>query len=152
LIGDCSRDELDPDALHVRTLELLCARAGIGVLALSARGVAGIGEVVSLRRPDAVVLAGAFLPDDELARWAYAVRIAAGSPPVCVFRRSEGKARRPAALSGLPPDAASAQQRLLELVDLRLTDRLRPFTSRTVIPIGHTGTYEIAHAAHRRRA
>ena len=47
VVGDASRDELDPDAPHIRALELFCARAGVNVLSLSARGVAGIGDAVS---------------------------------------------------------------------------------------------------------
>src|SRR6202050_4213097 len=41
LLGDASRDELDPDAPHIRAFELFCVRAGINVLSLSARGVQG---------------------------------------------------------------------------------------------------------------
>jgi DNA-binding transcriptional MerR regulator len=51
LIGDATRDELDPDGPRVRALELLCARSGIDVLTLSARGVAGIGEAVAIIDP-----------------------------------------------------------------------------------------------------
>ena len=54
LIGDASRDELDRDSPYIRALELFCARAGISVLCLSARGVAGIGDAVAIQRPDLV--------------------------------------------------------------------------------------------------
>jgi hypothetical protein len=43
VVGDASRDELDPDAPHIRALELFCVRAGVRVLSLSARGVAELG-------------------------------------------------------------------------------------------------------------
>ena len=153
LIGDASRDELDPDAIHIRTLELFCSRGGVAVLTLSARGAAGIADAVSRWRPDAIVLAGAFLPDDELARWAYAVKLAAGAPPACVYRRGEGKTQlRRTALNWLPPDAADAQQRLLELVDRRSTGDTHPFTPKTVLPPVYTGADEVGYAAHLRRA
>ena len=51
LIGDASRDELDRDSPYIRALELFCARAGINVLSLSARGIAGIGDAVAIQRP-----------------------------------------------------------------------------------------------------
>src|SRR6202012_5577058 len=64
VIGDASRDELDPDNAHIRALELFCARAGVSVLSLSARGVAGIGDAVAIHRPDLIVVAGSHLDDD----------------------------------------------------------------------------------------
>jgi DNA-binding transcriptional MerR regulator len=153
LIGDASRDELDPDAVHIRTLELFCSRGGIGVLTLSARGAAGIAEAVARWRPDAIVLAGGSLPDDDLARWAYAVKLAAGAPPACVYRRSEGKTQlRRTALNWLPPDAAEAQQRLLEIVDQHSTRGTHPTAPRAVLPPLYTGADEVGYAAHLRRA
>src|SRR6266567_8713162 len=68
VLGDASRDELDLDAPHIRALELFCVRAGIKVLSLSARGVAGIGDAVAVHRPNLVVLAGGYLADDTVAR------------------------------------------------------------------------------------
>jgi hypothetical protein len=59
LLGDASRDELDPDAPHIRALELFCVRAGVKVLSRSPRGISGIGDAVSMHRPDLVVVAGA---------------------------------------------------------------------------------------------
>ena len=80
VIGDATRDELDPDAPYLRALELFCARGGVNVLSLSARGVTGIGDAVSIHRPNLVVVAGSHLDDDTIARWAYAIRLAAGRP------------------------------------------------------------------------
>ena len=78
VVGDASRDELDPDAPYLRAFELLCVRAGVDVLSLSARGVAGIGDAVAVHRPNLVVVAGGHLDDDTVARWAYAIRLAVG--------------------------------------------------------------------------
>jgi len=118
VIGDASRDELDPDAPYIRALELFCVRAGIKVLSLSARGVAGIGDAVAVHRPNVVVLAGGHLADDTVARWAYAVRLAAGAMPVAVYRRGGQRVRmRTTGTSVLPAGAGDAQRRLLELVE-----------------------------------
>jgi DNA-binding transcriptional MerR regulator len=121
VIGDAARDELDPDTPYIRALELFCARAGINTLCLSARGVAGIGDAVSIHRPDLVVLAGSHLSDDAVARWAYAVRLAAGAIPIAVYRRGDpARARSTSGALRLPAEPHSAQLRVLELID---TDR-----------------------------
>jgi len=78
IIGDASRDELDPDAPYIRAFELFCVRAGIKVLSLSARGIAGISDAVTVHRPNMVVVAGTHLDDDMVARWAYAIRLSGG--------------------------------------------------------------------------
>src|SRR5438270_183338 len=54
VLGDASRDELDPDAAYIRALELLAMRSGTRVLGLSVRGVANMSEALSVQRPDAV--------------------------------------------------------------------------------------------------
>jgi DNA-binding transcriptional MerR regulator len=116
LLGDASRDELDPDSAFIRALELFCVRAGANVLNLSVRGVAGIGDAVSVHRPNLVVIAGGHVGDDALARWAYAVRLAAGPMPVAVYRRGDQRVRvRTTGTSVLPGGAREAQRRLLEL-------------------------------------
>jgi hypothetical protein len=118
VVGDASRDELDPDAPYIRALELFCVRAGINVLSLSARGVAGIGDAIAVHRPNLVVIAGGHLADDAVARWAYAVRLAAGAMPVAVYRRGDQRVRmRTTGTSVLPLGAAEAQRRVLELVE-----------------------------------
>ena len=118
LVGDATRDELDPDSPRVRVLELLCIRSGIDVLSLSARGVAGIGEAVTVHRPDLVIIAGGYLSDDAVARWAYATRLATGAVPIAVYRRGDGHAnQRTTGARALPPDPASAARRVMGLLD-----------------------------------
>ena len=118
VVGDASRDELDVDAPYIRALELFCVRAGVKVLSLSARGVAGIGDAIVIHRPNLVVLAGGHLDDDAVARWAYAIRLAAGPLPVAVYRRGAQRVRmRTTGTSVLPSGASEAQRRLLELVE-----------------------------------
>jgi DNA-binding transcriptional MerR regulator len=118
VLGDASRDELDPDTPFIRALELFSVRAGANVLSLSVRGVAGIGDAVAVHRPNLVVIAGGHVGDDAVARWAYAVRLAAGAMPVAVYRRGPQRVRmRTTGTSVLPSGASEAQRRLLELVE-----------------------------------
>ncbi len=129
VVGDASRDELDPDAPHIRAFELFCVRAGIRVLSLSARGVAGIGDAVAVHQPNLVVLAGGYLPDDAVARWAYAIRLSGGALPVAIFRRGAQRVRmRTTGTSVLPASAADAQRRVLDLVEAEHVGRSVPIS------------------------
>jgi MerR family transcriptional regulator, light-induced transcriptional regulator len=123
LIGDASSGELDPDTPAIRALELLCARAGSKQLCLSVKGVNGMADALAMLEPDAVVLAGSHARDDEVARWAYAVRSAAGALPVTLFRRDVIRPLRARTTGArlLPPSPTAAQLQLLELVE---TDQL----------------------------
>ena len=90
------------------------------MLSLSARGVAGIGDAVAVHRPNLVVLAGGHLGDDAVARWAYAVRLAAGadaSRGLSARRSARASTHGRPGPSVLPSGAGEAQQRLLELVE-----------------------------------
>ncbi len=143
MLGDAARDELDTDYPHIRALELFCVRAGIRVLSLSARGVAGIGDAVAVHRPNMVVIAGGHLEDDTVARWAYAVRLAAGAMPVAVYRRGDQRVRmRTTGTSVLPSGASEAQRRLLELVEAEQGGRTVP-----AAPARHTGEADDARTA-----
>ena len=95
VVGDATRDELDPDAPYLRAFELFCVRAGVDVLSLSARGVAGIGDAVAVHRPNLVVVAGGHLDDDTVARWAYAIRLAVGPTPGGVVPARPAASARP---------------------------------------------------------
>jgi MerR family transcriptional regulator, light-induced transcriptional regulator len=118
VVGDAARDELDPDAPYIRALELFCARAGINVLSLSARGVTGIGDAVAIHRPNLVIVAGSHLDDDTVARWAYAIRLAAGAVPIATYRRGGPRVRmRTTGTRLLPAGAAEAQRRIVEMID-----------------------------------
>ncbi|MGZ4314010.1 MAG: hypothetical protein ACXVR1_18090, partial [Solirubrobacteraceae bacterium] len=107
--------------------ELFCVRAGIDVLSLSARGVAGIGDAVAVHRPNLVVVAGSHLDDDAVARWAYAIRLAGGAVPVAVYRRGSERGRvRSTGTRNLPPGAGAAQRRILELIEGELLAVVAP--------------------------
>jgi MerR family transcriptional regulator, light-induced transcriptional regulator len=116
VLGDASRDELDPDAAYIRALELLAMRSGVRVLGLSVRGVANMSEALAAHRPDAVVVAGGALSDDAVARWAYAVRLASGPLPISVYRRGPQRARvRTTGAMMLASTPGEAARQVLEL-------------------------------------
>ena len=118
VIGDASRDELDPDAPYIRAFELFCSRAGVNVLSLSARGVTGIGDAMAVHRPNMVVVAGSHLDDDSVARWAYAIRLATGAMPIATYRRAGPRVRmRTTGARILPAGAALAQRRIVEMIE-----------------------------------
>ncbi|MFZ1995591.1 MAG: MerR family transcriptional regulator [Solirubrobacteraceae bacterium] len=118
VLGDASRDELDPDAPHIRALELFSVRTGADVMSLSVRGIAGIGDAVQAQRPDLIVIAGAHMADDAVAGWAQSVRLAAGPTPIALYRRGDHLAGMPTTgtTTVLPPRASDAHSRLIERV------------------------------------
>lgn len=132
VLGDASRDDLDPDAAYIRALELLLARSGATVLGLSVRGVSNMSEALSAHRPDAVVIAGGALADDAVARWAYAVRLATGPLPVAVFRRGSQRQRvRTTGAAILPSTPGEAARHLMEMASHAISN---PTTTRTTAP------------------
>jgi hypothetical protein len=73
---------------------------------------------VAIHRPNLVVVAGSHLDDDTVARWAYAIRLAAGAMPVAVYRRGGQRVRmRTTGTRILPSGAREAQRRVLDLVE-----------------------------------
>jgi DNA-binding transcriptional MerR regulator len=126
LVGDATRGELDEDALAVRAFELFCGRSGVRVMALPVSSVAGLSDLVSSLAPDAVVIAGSHLPDDDVALWAYRVRSAAGPLPMALFRSSHEAA--PVRTTGtriLSPAPFAAHRQALAFIDERADGRVR---------------------------
>ncbi len=122
LLGDASRDDLDPDAPHIRALELFCVRSEANMMSLSVRGVAGIREAIEAHRPDVVVIAGGQATDDTVATWAHSVRLAAGPTPIALFRPGDHLARMPTTgTTVLPTSAGDAQYRLVKLRETKRT-------------------------------
>jgi DNA-binding transcriptional MerR regulator len=119
LIGDAAHDELDPDALAMRALQLFSVRAGARVLVLPVGGVSGLGDVLAAFGPQAVVIAGDTAGDDEVARWAYGVRSAAGALPVTLFRRGSRTDSARTTARVLPDSPGDAHRVLLQLLDGR---------------------------------
>src|SRR3954447_7520448 len=117
LIGDATRDDLDPDAIALRALQLFVARGGVRVLALPVAGVLGLAEVLTAFGPTAGVIAGAHAGDDVVARWAYGVRSASGGLPIAGFRRGQRAGRAQGrALPRIPGDACD---HLMGILDAR---------------------------------
>ena len=122
VLGDATRDELDPDAAYVRALELLAMRAGARVLGLSVRGIANMSEALATHRPDGVIIAGGAMSDDAVARWAYAVRLATGPLPVAIYRRGPQRTRvRTTGATILPGTPGEAARQMIELVSHPVT-------------------------------
>jgi MerR family transcriptional regulator, light-induced transcriptional regulator len=119
LVGDATRDDLDPDALSLKALQLFAVRSGARVLVLPITGVAGLTEVLGAFAPQVVVIAGAHASDDDVARWAYRVRSASGALPMALYRRG-GRADAARTTARILPDSAGEAHRVvLEVLDGR---------------------------------
>jgi len=118
LLGDATRDQLDPDALALRALELCTTRVGLRTLTLPVTGLAGLGDVLSAYQPRVVVIAGGEENDDDVARWAYRVRAAGGALPVLLFHRTgRGDRTRTTGARHLAAAPTLAASQLLDLVE-----------------------------------
>jgi DNA-binding transcriptional MerR regulator len=119
LVGDATRDDLDPEALSLKALQLFAVRAGARVLVLPITGVAGLTEVLGALAPQIVVIAGASASDDDVARWAYRVRSASGALPMTLYHRG-GRADAARTTARILPDSPrDAHAVLLEILDGR---------------------------------
>jgi MerR family transcriptional regulator, light-induced transcriptional regulator len=118
LIGDATRDQLDPDGLALRALELSTTRVGLRTVTLPVTGLAGLGDVLTAYAPRVVVIAGGEENDDDVARWAYRVRASAGALPVLLFHRSgRGDRTRTTGARHLAAAHTLAASQLLDLVE-----------------------------------
>jgi len=134
LIGDATRDDLDPDALALRALQLFSVRSGARVLVLPVTGVAGLVDVLRAFEPQVVVVAGAEAPDDQVARWAYRVRSTAGALQMTLFRRGRVERGRTAGRQ-LAESPGEAHRQILDLLDGRARDApVRAHDEPTLMP------------------
>jgi len=118
LLGDATRDQLDPDALALRALELCTTRVALRTVTLPVTGLAGLGDVLTAYSPRVVVIAGGEEVDDDVARWAYRVRASAGALPVLLFHRSgRGDRTRTTGARHLAAAPTLAASQLLDLVE-----------------------------------
>jgi hypothetical protein len=118
LVGDATRDDVDPDSLALRAFSLFCVRAGARVLVLPVGSVNGLGEVLAAFRPQGVLVAGRHAQDDVVSRWAYRVRASAGVLPTAVFRRGDaGRRTTGAGPRSLGDTAGEAQRTILHMID-----------------------------------
>ncbi|QEC46629.1 MerR family transcriptional regulator [Baekduia soli] len=118
LLGDATRDALDPDALALRALELCITRSGVRALTLPVTGLAGLGDVLTSYAPRVVVIAGGDEADDAVARWAYRVRAGAGALPILLFRRRGRDERtRTTGARHLPASPTLASSQLSDFIE-----------------------------------
>jgi DNA-binding transcriptional MerR regulator len=117
LIGDATKDDLDPDAPTVRALELFTGRTGIRVASIPVANHAGVVDLLQALRPGAVVIAGRHASDEDIARFAYAVRSAGGQLPLALFNRGDAEVSRTSSvhqLAALPSEATAEALALLD--------------------------------------
>jgi MerR family transcriptional regulator, light-induced transcriptional regulator len=134
LVGDATRDDLDPDALCLKALQLFCVRSGTRMLILPITGVAGLTEVLAAFAPQVVVIAGAHASDDDVARWAYRVRSASGALPMALYRRG-GRSEAARATARVVPDTAGEAHRvLLDILDGRARGMTAPAADHDIQP------------------
>ena len=128
VIGDATRDELDPDTAYLRALELFCARAGDQrAHAVGARRRPGSATRSPSTGPTSSSSPATHLDDDTIARWAYAIRLAAGAIPIATYRRGGPRVRmRTTGTQVLPAGAAEAQRRIVEMVESERHPLLEP--------------------------
>jgi len=96
-------------------------------MALPVAGVSGLSDVVTSFAPDAVVIAGSHLPDDDVALWAYRVRATAGPLPLALFRSSHQSA--PVRTTGtriLSAEPFGALRQVLASIDERQSSEVAP--------------------------
>ena len=117
VIGDATRDDCDHDAPYLRAFELACMRSGQRPLCLPVRSSGSLGEVAETLEPSAIVIAGAFAPNEDVARFAYAARAACGTLPVALYRRprKEGPVKR-ASVVALSNEPLAAHAELMSAI------------------------------------
>jgi len=130
LIGDATEDDMDADAPTVRALELLLGRTGVRVASIPVGAHSGVADLINAMRPGAVVIAGRSATDEEIARFAYAVRSAAGSLPLALFQRGvEQPGSRTSTVLTLPDSPAEATAQALAMLDRRAEPTTLPVRS-----------------------
>jgi DNA-binding transcriptional MerR regulator len=123
LIGDASAPPLDPARTYLLALEVCCARSGIEVLTLPIRAAGRLREAVAAVEPDAVVIAGSDALNDEVARWAYQVRMVADEIPFLLYQREIGSSTPYARARALSNSPVAAHSELLELIERRAAEK-----------------------------
>jgi DNA-binding transcriptional MerR regulator len=124
LIGDATSEELHPDALALRGLELCAMRVGLATVTLPVRGIAGLGDVLMACDPQAVVIAGNGVGNEDVARWAYRVRATAGALPVLLYHRGNEEAWRTTGARHLSSSPSLAADTLLDVLESGRSDLL----------------------------
>jgi hypothetical protein len=111
LLGDAGGGEVDGDLLAQRALHLFCDRAGVRVVALPIRCVAGLASISTTLAPDAVVIAGSRPSSGHVVTWTHHVADAFGPLPYALFRCGAVTAAQAPAGAWVLPDAPHAAHR-----------------------------------------
>ena len=119
LIGDASAPQLDPARTYLAALEVCCARSGIESLALPIRASTRLREAVSAVQPDVVVIGGSDALNDDVARWAYQVRMVVDEAPFLLYQREIGSSTPYAQARALSDSPVEANGELVDLIDGR---------------------------------
>ena len=118
LVGDATAGEFDRDAFAVRAFELFCERSGARVMTLPVSNAGRVSDAVRSTSPDAVVIAGGYTHDDDVARWIHGVRSASGPLPIVAFRRGDAQAPAPSTtMPHLAPSPSGAHRQLLRFLE-----------------------------------
>jgi DNA-binding transcriptional MerR regulator len=145
LVGDATRDDLDPDALAIRAFELFCARSGARIVALPICGLSRLADVVSWLAPNAAVIAGPCASEGAVALWAQRVRAVAGPLPIALFRRSSDATPAIGSRRGVADAPYGAHRHLLALIKQHRAAETKDGVELTVLK----GDYETPDAAAR---
>jgi MerR family transcriptional regulator, light-induced transcriptional regulator len=127
LIGDATNADLDPAAAYMRALVLCCARQGMSASMLPVCAFRRLGEAVEVFHPKVVVIAGGHSGDEEVARWAYAVRTSAGCVQFVLYHRGLEPVLGGARARILPFEPTEAQRMIAQMLHSAPT----PIASRT---------------------
>ncbi|HVW17857.1 MAG TPA: hypothetical protein VHB30_06370, partial [Solirubrobacteraceae bacterium] len=90
---------------------------GVRTATLPVRIRSGLADLIAALRPGAVIVAGGHADDEDVARWAYAVRTSAGPLPLALYRRGDGETSRAAAVRTLSSSPGEATAQALALLD-----------------------------------
>jgi DNA-binding transcriptional MerR regulator len=116
LIGDATCTERNLSAPRILALELFCKRRGIAVLALPIEAVVCLPDALAALDPRCVVVAGGQASDEQVSRWAYAVRQIRGALPMALYLRPVRSSAPGLPTRDLPAAPAAAQHELANLI------------------------------------
>lgn len=116
LIGDATCAEPGLGGPRIRALELFCRRHGLAVLALPVEATASLPEAVVAIDPLYVVIAGERASDEQVSRWAYALRRVGGRIPIALYLRTAQSSSPSLSARSLPGAPTEAHRELTELL------------------------------------
>lgn len=116
LIGDATCTERNLSVLRILAFELFCKRHGLAVLALPVEAIACLPDALAALDPLYVVVAGGQASDEQVSRWAYAVRRVRGALPIALYLRPVRSSSPDLRARDLPGAPTEAQRELANLL------------------------------------